>query len=334
MTDATHHARPTRKLVGVVLAAVAALVIPLISTTSALGAPPPTATRIEIAALGTAGVNVPATQGTPDYYVVAGRAFALTLEFYGDGDDDGVADELLPLSYNKDIRVQVLVTQDGENTTFQGTAPSNKSGATVGGTLTEPDLDSSLSVEALVRPSGSVTGDSIESFEVLIASTEAPEGSSFLGIGGGGGLGSPCDANPTDQVCADLLLPEGAAITGALLSLGLCDTESCLDELVQVLVGLQPTVTNPDGGGDYENPATLIMKCDKTLCPGGGIQTYNLSVNLAPDDPAVPAEECPAKGVVGADQEFCVDYVQSTRSNAGDTYLYLLFVVDAKVRFL
>jgi hypothetical protein len=33
---------------------------------------------------------------------------------------------------------------------------------------------------------------------------------------------------------------------------------------------------------------------------------------------------------VGSRQLYCVDYVQSHRANAGDTYLYLLFAEDVK----
>ena len=41
---------------------------------------------------------------------------------------------------------------------------------------------------------------------------------------------------------------------------------------------------------------------------------------------------CPAKGVIGEDQEACVDYVSSSR-NKGDLYLHLLFVADARGSF-
>jgi hypothetical protein len=80
-------------------------------------------------------------------------------------------------------------------------------------------------------------------------------------------------------------------------------------------------------------PATLVVKCDKSLCAGGGINSYHLGVVLVPGTPEQIAPSCPSKGVVGATQSFCVDYVQSTRDNAGDTHLFLLFVEDAKVRF-
>jgi hypothetical protein len=56
-------------------------------------------------------------------------------------------------------------------------------------------------------------------------------------------------------------------------------------------------------------------------------------VNLLPAGPVTVAPACPAKGVVGTDQKYCVDYVQSTRDNAGDTILYLLFVEDGRASF-
>jgi hypothetical protein len=38
---------------------------------------------------------------------------------------------------------------------------------------------------------------------------------------------------------------------------------------------------------------------------------------------------CPAKGVIGEQQDACVDYVSSSR-NKGDLYLHLLFVADMR----
>ena len=102
--------------------------------------------------------------------------------------------------------------------------------------------------------------------------------------------------------------------------------KTCVNSYVQALAAVV--------GADRTNPATIIMKCDKTLCGGGAIKSKRLTVTLTPGGPDVEAPDCPAKGTVGpAPLTFCVDYVQSTRDNAGDTILYLLFVQDAKVRF-
>ena len=73
------------------------------------------------------------------------------------------------------------------------------------------------------------------------------------------------------------------------------------------------------------SPATLVVKCDKTLCPGGGISSYGLQVSLQGDGPSrLECTACSSKGVIRAGEEFCVDYVQSRRDGSGDTFLYLL----------
>jgi hypothetical protein len=121
-----------------------------------------------------------------------------------------------------------------------------------------------------------------------------------------------------------------------LLSLGACDSAyagcgSTRGSLVQTLADLHDEVT-----GDLytkTSPATLFMKCDKSLCGSGSIQSKTLSYSLKGNAALQTAPACPAKGTVGADQDACVDYVVSKRDGSGDTYLYLLFTEDARVSF-
>jgi hypothetical protein len=79
------------------------------------------------------------------------------------------------------------------------------------------------------------------------------------------------------------------------------------------------------------SPATILMKCDKSLCGSGAIQSKTLSFSPNGNDGLRPAPACPAKLTIGGDQTACVDYVQSKRDGSGDTYLYLLFTEDARV---
>ena len=86
-------------------------------------------------------------------------------------------------------------------------------------------------------------------------------------------------------------------------------------------------------GSDRSHPPTLVMKCDKTSCGGGSLKAAQLNVSLSATGALTAAPACPAKGTIGSDQAYCVDYVQSTRDNAGDTFLYLLFFEDARATF-
>jgi hypothetical protein len=85
---------------------------------------------------------------------------------------------------------------------------------------------------------------------------------------------------------------------------------------------------------DRKHPAKVILACDKVLCGKNGhnhkpkikvIYTLN---NTGPLKKVAPP--CPKKGVIGKDQEACVDYAQSFRRD-GDLYLPFLFNVDGRM---
>jgi hypothetical protein len=324
--------RTFRTAVAVALGGLLAVLLP---TAGATAAPAPVATRIVVTSLGTDGVTVPDTGGAPDAYIVKGARFTMSLCFVGPG--AGVTDYThsgtpvtctaangaLPLSYNKDV-VLSLTTTGLHAGSWNVTVPKGTSQAAFSGTFTAAVNDTSIDISNDARKADELVTGSTGGFDVLIASATA-QASGLTGIGGGGGKDTACTATPEEQVCADLLLPTGVATGVGLLSLGVCDA-LCSSQLVQVLIGLS--------GGINANPATLIVKCDKTLCGGGAIRDVPLYVTLGADEsPGAAAPACPSKGTVGSDQKFCVDYVQSTRDNAGDTILYLLFMQDAKVRF-
>jgi hypothetical protein len=122
------------------------------------------------------------------------------------------------------------------------------------------------------------------------------------------------------------VLPEKPA-SDVFFSTGLCSKAYKCDTngaLVQTLFA--------DGGayGQY-NPATLIVKCDKSLCGTGPIRNvklyYSLVGNGALDQTPV---DCPAKNTLPADLTPCIDWVQTKRDGAGDSHLYLLFSKDLR----
>jgi hypothetical protein len=206
--------------------------------------------------------------------------------------------------------------------------PRNGSGATISGATYSQYANG---VDLRVRSDSGVRLDP-DDFTVDVALTAvgdaATPGESFE-------LSDPTCAAPTPEVptCAYLLLPNGAR-GNVTLSLGSCDgivdcrSAGDTSALVAMAVAdLKDTLGQPLYS--QQNPATLIVACDKVLCGGDGVPKLPLLVDLTNTGPLEEAPPCPAKGVLGEDQRACVDYVQSTRHD-GDLYSYLLFEYDAR----
>lgn len=145
-------------------------------------------------------------------------------------------------------------------------------------------------------------------------------------------------AAPTAGVptCGQFLLPNGAS-GHVTLSVGSCDGLGPCRAGALVVTAIA-NLKDSNGNPLYSNnsPATLVVACDKVLCKetANGVPSIPLIYTLDNDGPlkTQPAPPCPAKGVLGADQEACVDYVSSSRSQ-GDLYLHLLYKVDARASF-
>jgi hypothetical protein len=146
---------------------------------------------------------------------------------------------------------------------------------------------------------------------------------------------APTAAVPT---CGELVLPSGAD-GHVILSVGSCDgldkvlpcrtagSEEAL--VVTAIATLKNDVVSPY---DNNHPATLIVGCDKTLCRATANGVPKLPLIYTTENTGAltaVAQPCPAKGVLGAGQPVCVDYVQSSR-NDGDLYTYLLFDIDLR----
>lgn len=313
----------TRPIVALAVGAMLALLVP--AATPAVAAPPdnpgggpaPVATTIKFDSLNTPTITVPNTPGAPASYIVQDTAFDVALSFWGT--DDSGEDAQLPLSHNKGVTVTVT----GPGLSASITVPPGATSANLTGLqLPTPADGVTLNAMAVGHKTDAI-GTSPE-FDVLIASTDDRSI-------GGNQTDEGCEATVADPICADLIAPEAGFDTETLLSLGVCSTAAggtgCDGSYVQALAGF---------AADVNDPATLVMKCDKSLCGGGAIHNVELHVQLLPGGPTETASPCARKGVAvpeSGNASFCVDYVQSTRDNAGDTHLFLLFTVDAKVRF-
>jgi hypothetical protein len=171
---------------------------------------------------------------------------------------------------------------------------------------------------SLVTPGTTAAFDVLKTVEVF----QAKDVGAGLGVGD-----ASCTDATTEPECGTIVLPNGFASHNGALSLGACTPD------LRCTAGSQVVQFIADLGGNYtpQNPATLIIRCSKQLCPGKGVSTYTLKVSFSASGPLnLVSAPCVSKGVAldAAGNTFCTDYVQSHRDNAGDALLVLLFVHD------
>lgn len=306
---------------------------PLVTGASADPAVTATAMTVTISRAGSPAPDVPSA---PDTLLAKGKVFTVTVNT---GVPDGAGGLTpLPASFNKDTTITLTsVAATGNSSSIKGKIVILK-GASEGHVDLNPAEAANGVVITATVTAGSTDAKAIppadtDSFDVM--GTESFTSAANPHFWSTKADGTACTADKTTKICADLVLPNGT-LQNVVLSTGLCDPLllGCGADklLVQALVDL--------AGYTRLSPATLIVKCDKTACPGSGVPTYHLLVNLAPHgtlvDPATPdgfAPACTDKGVIDpppSPYTYCVDYRQSKRDNAGDLYLFLLFSLDAR----
>ena len=317
-------------------------------TGTATGVSPTAPTRMILTSI-TSGVSAPA--GTPTGAIprvlvqASGTAstppatslFTVQVNFY---DSSGN-----PASFTKDTALTIS-TPSGTLTTKSGVASAGAVQASITTSLVTPANQVSLTVLAGGRRDGLTASSSDGSdaftfidgtqipdqrFDVLselhAPTTIGPDGGT-TGIGGDS-ADTCANATSANPVCGVLTLPFGST-SDVVLSIGACDASyaacgSAKGAVVQALANLS------DPRYSKTAPATLVVKCDKSLCGTGAIQKVHLNFTLSGNgtlDQAALA--CPAKNTIGPDQIACVDYVQSKRDGSGDTHLYLLFAQDMR----
>jgi hypothetical protein len=170
-------------------------------------------------------------------------------------------------------------------------------------------------------------------------------------------LKDPNCAAPTSKVptCGFLSLKNGAD-GHVTLSVGSCDgLADCRErgDTEALVVTAIASLRDFHGKPLYnrKNPAKLILACDKALCGNSdrrnnsdddktrhwsktddpnGVPRIKVLYTLKNTGPLTKvAPPCPKKGVIGKDQEACVDYARSFRRN-GDLYLPLLYKADIR----
>jgi hypothetical protein len=144
--------------------------------------------------------------------------------------------------------------------------------------------------------------------------------------------GSCTDATPSVPVCSSVILPNGA--NGPIVL-----SEAACNPFTPCLTGTQnqallvDTTAALSGLYTRNKPATLQLRCDKTLCGGGSANGFPILFKPTGGATFLTAPACPSKGRIGPDQTFCQDFVQDHRDNAGDLVAYVLFLDDLKSTF-
>lgn len=163
-------------------------------------------------------------------------------------------------------------------------------------------------------------------FDVLrfVDAVSPPAGSYTRSVGPDGA--SCGEVDPQHPYCATVLLPNG--VDNIVIGTGACDStaytgcDASSGYVFELLANLSRYTTT--------SPATVILTCDKVYCGGGSIQRNVPHFTTSGIGDLQALLPCAAKGVAPASGA-CVDYVQSTRDNAGDTHLWILFARDARM---
>ncbi|WP_336921943.1 hypothetical protein [Aquipuribacter sp. SD81] len=320
-TTATPPTRRTRSLLALLGALLLAVTLP---ASGALAAPRSAGPVADTVTVSVTGLDLPAASGTPDVLLLAGAPFSLTVTLRAG---------TVPAAYStrSDTDVRVATADGGTLTTV--TVPAGASSATATGLRLPAANGVVLTAAALGRkPSADLHPGTAGPFDVVLSAdtVRVPagqrDGSLFVSRTG---ATEPCvtSAAPGEQTCVDAVLPNGVD-SDVFFSTGLCTGDiGCRAEdgvVLQVLADL---------GTRYSatSPATLVVRCDKSRCGNGSIQSNGLQVNLDPTGDLTPSPACGAKGVMTGPDGHCIDYVQSRRDGSGTTYLYLLITRDARM---
>lgn len=324
-------ARTTWRQRGMVLLVAFALV-GAFANLSSLGASAATSkspVKVAVTSVVSSVTTPPGAAGAPTALIQAGRTFDVTVELQN-ADDKAYA-----VSSSKDTVLSIAVTS-GSATFDAGvittaTIPGGGTAATFAGLVLAPPANQVVLTVSVIDGTNAaldLAPGSTAPFDVVVSSETKPvpgDRSRSLVVSRQG-VDVPCEATEAVTTCVDLVLPQGLQGDSVFFSTGLCDASvGCASDkdLLQVLADLGPSY-------DRRNPATIIFKCDKVACPGKGVPSYTLKVNLDAVGPLADASACRSKGVIPSNLTSCVDYVQSKRDGSGDLYLYWLVSRDAR----
>lgn len=259
----------------------------------------------------------------PDVFAGPGMPFVLTVSLWAD------QAATIPAAFPKAQTVSFTATGSGVLGTQQGVIQANTSTTTFSQSYSAGAA--SVVVTAQIGQRRSALRAWTQSFRIEDAATLLNGQSAALKNGTAGVDGAGCAVvDAAHPMCGIVNLPLGA--TGTVgLSLGACPPDqSCASGgLVSQLIA---NLTDGHGNSLYTrtSPASMTIFCDKSICGQRGVTKFTALWSQSATGDLQPAPACPAKGVIGADQTSCTDYVSSTRDNAGDLHLVVLFLTDVR----
>lgn len=313
----SHPIRAVRRIVAV--AAAVLLVAVLVPAVPASGASLPKPTSMTAVARTDPAIGGQLT-GVPDASLPAvlaavGTPFVVEVSLW-----DGTA----PAAYPTATTVILSAPGPGQLSVSQATIPAGTSTATITTSYSAASAGIRISVSAANKKS--VLQAATASFPVDLTLNLLDGQSAALKGGTAGADGTGCTTvDASRPMCGVLSLPEGAAGRVAL-SLGLCPSDSVCRPGALVTQFL----ADMDGLYTRTSPARMTIVCDKTVCGQGGVPQYRAQWSQSATGALQETAACPARGVIGAGQEFCTDTASSTRDNAGDLHLVVLFLRDVR----
>jgi hypothetical protein len=329
-------AAPRRR--GVALALLACLIAALggvLTTPASAASPAPVTIRVDSV---TSDVALPAGlpgSAVPYVVVMAGGTFHVNVSFL---DATGAL-----ASFTKDTTLRVA-SNVGTLSSTTGTALKGHSTATIDTSLTSAVNQVVLTVSADAGSKSPTPGVSyvppVKDLRFDVLSELNPDVPSTSGTAFQAGIGGQTDctnASETAPVCEIVILPRGAG-SHVLLSVGACDAAAsstyapCFTGVKGAAGGaiVQTLWAQPSTPYSVTSPATVVIKCDKTLCGTGPIQSLKVIYSLGGNSSLTAAAACPAKNTMASAGVPCVDYVQSKRDGSGDTHFYLLTDQDLR----
>jgi hypothetical protein len=307
-----------RRLVTVTAVALGALLAPLALTGPASATPPAGPTSITAVAqtdptLAGQLSGVPAGS-LPSVLAAVGTPFQVTVSMW-----TGTA----PATSTSATTVTLAAPGPGTLSVTTATIPAGQSSVTVSDSYSA--ASASIAVTATVTVKKTKLTASTVSFPVDLNLAVLGGQSPSLLNGTAGADGNGCTTvDPAHPMCGIVSLPNGATGNVAL-SLGVCPAGG------QCRSGALVTqfIANMSG---YTNtaPARMTIVCDKSLCGNGGVNKFTAMWSTTASGALAAVPACPSKGVIGASQQYCTDYVSSTRDNAGDLRLVVLFLKDVR----
>jgi len=311
---------------GLLVAALLTLVLSGLATVSNAAPPPPVADTITITRISTP--SIPTAPGAPwsDVFVpfvVTGVPFTTDIAFTYLG-------QPTPLSTSKEVTITLTETVGPQAGTVLKTfkVPVGATSVSIPGTVMQPAFNGvTLEAKAGKGPTAIIT---TKSFDVLQEATGVNNGTTTrLSVGGtGGGSGTSCTPTAAKPWCSEMILPSANAVIDnrVVIAQGRCDgvCQNLALSFTQAIFDVNTSVV------DSTHPIIVIVKCDKTQCPGDP-KNYDLGVRLTPADPFTIPTVCAKAGEVDPGLDYCFDSQASNRDGAGDLIQVVLFLKDLSI---